>query len=157
MRNIILIVFYIFTFCSCNTKSTIVRPNNSFNPDTVRASIDGQKIWWFYDEHKNLQMNDPTKEFFENWREDTSGYEYRGKFIPFFGAVGEGIHFLNGLRKTDIIKYMGPSDRKNSGEGYMTVTYNMEWGCGNPEYDCCWLSIYFDVKNVVTEVSVGCT
>lgn len=158
LRLILVSLTLISLSCTSTTKTGSITNKSSSYSDTIRASFNNETMWWVYTDSVKIDMNNSANTFFKNWTADTSGFEFRQPYIKFFTDGNNGSKFLTGMKRTDVIQLMGKPNRQNSGEGYITVVeYYMEWGCGNPEYDCCWLTIFFDDGDKVKEVSVACT
>jgi hypothetical protein len=144
--------------CKSTSKSDADHHQSSLKSDITWATFANKTMWWVYIDSSTMSLNDESKTFFQNWTADSSGFGFRQPYIQFFTDGNNGSKFLTGIRKKDILELMGKPDRQNSGKGYITVVnYFMESGCGNPEYDCSWLTIYFDKNDRATDVSVACT
>jgi hypothetical protein len=152
-----IIVLIVLISCKSNFKSeNDIR--SSFKADTMKATFENKTIWWVYTDSTTIDLNTEAKSFFQNWAADSTGFELRHLYIHFFTDSNNGSKFLTGMRKENVVQLMGKPDFQISREGLVTVVeYYMEWGCGNPEYDCCWLTISFDDLDRVKEVGVSCS
>ncbi|HTL82676.1 MAG TPA: hypothetical protein VL651_13275 [Bacteroidia bacterium] len=161
----ILAFFFVPSFIACNSPKNSVDNSVSsgtgnsgvVSSDTVKQKIDGKMMWRCYDANGTLHMNDELAEFFREWRADSSALSSEFRKIH-CEPLNMKANILTGMRKTDIEKYMGkPNQHHESSDGSSTFSYNVESGCYNPEFDCCWLEIFFDKNGMVTETIESCT
>lgn len=151
-------VFYFSVFIiiigvySCRSKkSTDTLPDPGVKDTSLRFFQD-QNLSWQYDSQGNMKMSGEMMLFCMNWKKDTIDYSFRNKYIQALN----GSSFFNEMQKNDLIFLMGFDKIHRSAENEI-ITYNMEWGCKNPEFDCCWIEFYLDEKGCVSFTSVMCS
>jgi hypothetical protein len=138
---------------TCSPKVAVGKPHTQTQADTVKHELNGKTYSRIYDKNGQLSFNNELAEFFNNWKKDSNNLDgFRRSYTK---ALSQEIYFFTGIKKPDIIKYMGPGNAKKNNPH--VIRYNLEPSCGNPEYDCCWMELYFDENQLVQFSSIVCT
>src|SRR5688572_12355973 len=104
--------------------------------------LGAQTLQWYYNQKGELKFNTDMKAFFEAWK--------MGDRSKYLSDLSKETGFFTGMKRVDVIKYMGEDETRQEHQQASSLMYEMEGNCDDPEVDCCWIDFYFDEKSCVS-------
>lgn len=93
------------------------------------------------------------RQFFSAWTGNAGLLNSRNEYEEIF----PGGTFFVGMKREDMIQYMGMDEVKKENKLAESLTYYTEGNCNSPDSDCCWIDFYFDKNGLVVNYLMACT